>query len=77
MTDAKQPETLRLADAIDPPQIACLPETRAFAAAELRRLHEVNQELVKALKLAQTIIGFGKEWDQIDAAIAKAEGELK
>ena len=43
------------------------------AAAELRRLHEVNQELLEALKLAQTIIGFGKEWDQIDAAIAKAE----
>lgn len=32
-------------------------------------------ELLEALKLAQTIIGFGKEWDQIDAAIAKAEGQ--
>jgi len=40
MTNTKQPEALRLADAIDPPQIACLPETRAVAATELRRLHE-------------------------------------
>jgi hypothetical protein len=30
-------------------------------------------ELLEALKLALTIIGFGKEWDQIAAAIAKAE----
>jgi hypothetical protein len=51
MTDTKQPEALRLADAIDPPQIACLPETRAFAAIELRRLHEVNQELLEALEI--------------------------
>jgi len=44
-------------------------------STEILRLHEVNQELLEALKLAQTIIGFGKEWDQIDAAITKAEGE--
>jgi hypothetical protein len=40
---------------------------------EVEQLKEVNAELLEALKLAQTIIGFGKEWDQIDAAIAKAE----
>lgn len=47
----KQPEALRLADALDTMM------TRAFgidepakAAAEMRRLHEVNQELLKALK---------------------------
>ena len=49
MTDTKQPEALRLADAIDPPQIACLPETRAIAATELRRLHEENETLKKCL----------------------------
>jgi hypothetical protein len=43
------------------------------AAAELRRLHEVNQELLEALKLAETFVGFGKELDQIHEAIAKAE----
>lgn len=43
------------------------------AANELRRLHGANQEMLEALKLATKIIGFGKEWDQISAAIDKAE----
>ena len=46
MTD-KQPEALRLADEFE--------STKSYlgakAAAELRRLHEVNAELVEALKL--------------------------
>lgn len=42
----KQPEALRLADELrDTP----FESTRYEAAAELRRLHEVNVELVKAL----------------------------
>ena len=46
-----QPEALRLADAIDPHGI-CLNNWRDLqdAAAELRRLHEVNQELLEVLK---------------------------
>jgi dihydropteroate synthase len=68
----KQPEALRLADLLDLGGDATRPN-HWEAAAELRRLYEVNAELLEALKLAQTIIGFGKEWDQIDAAIAKAE----
>jgi len=46
MTD-KQPEALRLAKILERqiPSIRCLEE----AAAELRRLHEVNAELVEAL----------------------------
>jgi hypothetical protein len=51
MTD-KQPEALRLANAIDlgRPRLVldCID-----AAAELRRLHEVNAELVEALKKIQ------------------------
>ena len=51
------------------------------AAAELRRLHEVNQELLEALKALSDadetdyipiII-----WEQARTAIAKAEGEAK
>lgn len=42
------------------------------AAAELRRLSTVNQELLEAATLALSIIGFGKEHDAIRAAIARA-----
>ena len=47
----KQPEALRLADAIDPR----LQETLSFsdftdASDELRRLHKVNADLLEALK---------------------------
>ncbi len=47
MTD-KQPEALRLADILQHkiPSIECL----EIAAAELRRLHDVNAELVEALE---------------------------
>jgi hypothetical protein len=46
MTD-KQPETLRLADKLE----ASILPSDWKAAAELRRLHEVNAELVEALRL--------------------------
>lgn len=51
MTD-KQPEALRLADAIDPFVRPFAPDhlTSKVAADELRRLHEVNAELVEALR---------------------------
>lgn len=72
MTD--QPEALRLADTLLAYELSeDYVDATKDAAEELRRLYEVNAELLGALKLAQTIIGFGKEWDQIDAAIAKAE----
>ena len=45
----EQPEALRLADALN---CAYTVDTTQEAAAELRRLHEVNQELLEALKLA-------------------------
>ena len=73
----KQPEALRLADELVDTQF---PSTKYIAAAELRRLHEVNHELLEAL---QKIAGNTyDEWTNgaeaariARAAIAKATGE--
>lgn len=68
-----QPEALRLAHVLDNYGHKDTDE----AAAELRRLHEVNQELLEALKDVM-YSGNGKpEWDVASAAIAKAKGESK
>jgi hypothetical protein len=82
-----QPEALRLADALGNPPGAPL---FINAAAELRRLHAVNAELLQTLKDATDAIEhwgtyasdyFQKKWDlQSDinaarAAIARAEGQ--
>ena len=76
MTD-KQPEVLRLADELD-----CRGMNRPSwkdqfdAGYELRRLHEVNAELVEALSVV--IRGVPDTWDgvkQAKAALAKATGE--
>jgi thioesterase domain-containing protein len=92
MTD-KQPEALRLADAVcdytrwgcETPEAATLrrQKTHKEAAAELRRLHEVNAELVEALQFALDVLAAQDEIDQVlgaaivtaEAAIAKATGE--
>ena len=50
MTD-KQPEALRLADALEIPNH---PFTQSQAAAELRRLHEANDKLHNELKEKNT-----------------------
>jgi len=70
-----QPEALRLADILQHklPSIECL----EVAAAELRRLHEVNTELLAALKQAGDHAYWPDIQKQIRAAIAKAEGETK
>jgi len=72
-----QPEAFRLADRLDCGEISY--GGMCKAAAELRRLHEVNQELLAALKLARSIIGHPDDThsQHIAAIIAKAEGELK
>jgi hypothetical protein len=86
MTD-KQPEALRLADLMENEKhVTDLALSKA--AAELRRLHAVNAELVEALKLAEKrliakcdkdLVAFnGKDVNAltaISAAIAKATGE--
>jgi hypothetical protein len=68
----KQPEALRL---------AAHAEANAFfgdmklIAAELRRLHAVNAELLAALKHAAEHAYWTDIEQQLYAAIAKAEGE--
>ncbi len=66
----KQPEALRLADEL---QDTPFESTRYEAAAELRRLHEVNAELVEAVRAAlsddQPYI------ERCKAALVKATGE--
>ena len=72
-----QTEALRLADALGKYRT---PPEAAQAAAELRRLHEVNQELLAALKdIANTPWVENVDKPQraskvAEAAIAKAEG---
>ena len=79
MTD-KQPEALRLADFIGS-EMPVPNWAKYEAAAELRRLHEVNTELVEALRLMKLEKGFvcdcGIEdptWDLIEAIQEKIDG---
>ena len=69
-----QPEALRLADTIeeDPTTTWGYREAAHAAAAELRRLHAVNQELLEALKYHQKQT---RPIERTRAAIAKAEGQ--
>lgn len=76
MTD-KQPEALRWATILEH-QASYDGKTdyKHKAAAELRRLHEVNAELVEALSVV--IRGVPDTWDgvkQAKAALAKAQGD--
>lgn len=83
---SEQPAALRLADELDAwEKVVCGSSVMATAtiklqqaAAELRRLHEVNQELLEALKLADALL-WGANMNavvverKIKAAIAKGE----
>jgi hypothetical protein len=80
MTDTK-PEALRLADELES---FCVDAPVFQAADELRRLHEVNAELLEALKQTMSWIDnwspeftYDPDWsnheDKAKAAIAKAE----
>lgn len=73
-----QPEALRLADSLahfDDGHYT----TPRLAAAELRRLHEANQELLEALQAVLNSClhsqGLADAYKQARAAIAKAEGQ--
>ena len=73
-----QPNALRLADKMSSYSLSSGYAWHCHkAAAELRRLHEVNQELLEVLK--EILDGEGKSfrniWEQARAAINKAEGE--
>jgi hypothetical protein len=85
---ADQPEALRLADALEAWTLG-KPTHHREAAAELRRLHAVNQEVLEALRLTsidcQYLHHAHKDRHllfeecpvvaRINAAIAKAEGQ--
>jgi hypothetical protein len=71
MTD-KQPEALRLADGLEQGfQTGSISAQLDQAAAELRRLHEVNAELVEVLR--KISMGGDPRW--ADDALAKVTGE--
>ena len=76
-----QPEALHLADALEElDQSFSVSGMCGEAAAELRRLHEVNQELLAALKAQMYVTDWSEQEAANDiarAAIAKAEGEAK
>ena len=77
----EQPEALRLADNLDYlVEIGDYAGTATDAAAELRRLHALNQELLRLVKRyrAETPLGHQPHMiaHEADAAIAKA-GEKK
>jgi hypothetical protein len=82
MTD-KQPEALRLADGLEKGfQTGSISAQLDQAAAELRRLHEVNAELVEIFKRIRFEQGFACEcgiedatWGLIESAIAKFTGK--
>ena len=75
-----KPEALRLADKMSSYSLSSGYAWHCHkAAAELRRLHESNTELVKALE--EMLDGEGSSFrvlcEQARAAINKAEGEAK
>jgi hypothetical protein len=88
---SEQPEALRLADRLERRRLThwvhatgetprasgyVVDQDCAEAAAELRRLHAVNQELMEALKvLLPGAESMGWDTDKARAAIAKAEGQ--
>ena len=74
---SEQPTALRLADWLD--DFPRRWDELDKAAAELRRLHDVNQELLEALKHAAECVQdnylpdkCGHDWDEV---IDKAEGQ--
>jgi hypothetical protein len=77
----KQSDALRLADFLDDLDVRtpyCIMNC-VSAAAELRRLDEVNADLLGALQIAQSIIGRPDDphSQHIARVIAKATGEIK
>ena len=75
----KQPEALRLADALECTSVIY---PRAQAAEELRRLHDVNRELLEALKQLELVAHDDAVWlimranvkNQVGAGSIRLEG---
>ena len=70
MKETKQPEALWLADELE----AQAGTYDCAAAAELRRLHALNQELLEALKEIEKLPGMSSANLYARRAIAKAQG---
>lgn len=71
----EQLEALRLADALEQMPGYDWNKHYCEAAAELRRLHALNQELLEALKeIVDAADGTG--WDQLDASFSKARAAI-
>ena len=70
----QQPEALRLAELLETDGLNPASTVRMDAAAELRRLHEVDQELLGARKGCLLFPGNRRENEKARAAIARAEG---
>jgi hypothetical protein len=83
---AAEPEALRLAEMFDSLKLTVVGAQNALpmeeAATELRRLHEVNRELVEALEALDDCRGpfpasdeeINSAWKMVNAALAKARG---
>lgn len=70
-----QPDALRLADSLEELYARTLTATRA--AAELRRLHAVNKELLEGLRVSKAGEKLCEKVLKARTAIAKAEGKQK
>ena len=72
----EQPEALSMADMLDSEALRWGTPELYKAAAELRRLHAVNAELLEALRWVARVYAMDYEYQaKARAAIAKAEGE--
>ena len=83
-----QPEALRLAEESENDEwVAGTKQWQEEAAAELRRLHEVNQELIKTLESIEDMYSYDQTLGEASAALyearntaryalAKAKGEV-
>jgi hypothetical protein len=75
--NGQKPEALRLAEHMEI-SVSHASAVREKAAAELRRLHEVNAELVEALERIGLYIAQGDSWGArkiAEATFVKATGE--
>jgi hypothetical protein len=75
---ANRPEALALADALGRyyTHLTVVPDINREAAAELRRLHALNGELLEALQDLCDTLGDCGMTEKARAAIAKAEGKV-
>ena len=73
----KQPETLRLADELDTANVDELifSDIVERSTAELRRLHEVNADLIDALQFCSGTSYISDAHEIAEEALAKAEGK--